>query len=219
MEKVLKICGKGRIRLRPDTVCAVLTLEGVEKKYADVLQTAQEALEQVKSALEKSGFRKEELKTSDFRVETKYEGARDEKGEWKQKFVGYQYTHALNLRFPADNMLLGKFISAVANSGAEPVFSFSYTVKDIEHAKEWLLREAVKDCAKKAFVLADAAKVELAGIVEINYSPDDKNFSVRPMQPMRLRAAADSAPASLSLDVTPEDIEVADTVTVVWEIV
>lgn len=35
---------------------------------------------------------------------------------------------------------------------------------------------------------------------------------------MRLRAAADAAPANLSLDVTPDDIEVVDTVTVVWEI-
>ena len=32
------------------------------------------------------------------------------------------------------------------------------------------------------------------------------------------RAAADAAPANLSLDVTPDDIEVVDTVTVVWEI-
>ena len=218
MDKVLRICGKGKIRLRPDTVCAELTLEGVGKEYAEALQAAQEALEKVTGALEKSGFRKEELKTSDFRVETKYEGYRDEKGDWKQKFVGYQYPHALNLRFPADNTLLGEFISAVANSGAEPVFSFSYTVKNIENAKDWLLREAVKDCAKKALILADAAKVELVSIVEIDYSPDDKNFSARPIQPMRLRAAADAAPANLSLDVTPDDIEVVDTVTVVWEI-
>ena len=27
MDKVLRICGKGKIRLRPDTVCAELTLE------------------------------------------------------------------------------------------------------------------------------------------------------------------------------------------------
>lgn len=127
MDKVLRICGKGKIRLRPDTVCAELTLEGVGKEYAEALQAAQEALEKVTGALEKSGFRKEELKTSDFRVETKYEGYRDEKGDWKQKFVGYQYTHALNLRFPADNTLLGEFISAVANSGAEPcLFLFLY---------------------------------------------------------------------------------------------
>lgn len=84
MDKVLRICGKGKIRLRPDTVCAELTLEGVGKEYAEALQAAQEALEKVKGALEKSGFRKEELKTSDFRVETKYEGYRDEKGDWKQ---------------------------------------------------------------------------------------------------------------------------------------
>ncbi len=217
MDKVLKVCGRGRIRLRPDTICAELTLEGVEKEYAAALQKAQAALEEIKAALQKAGFPKEELKTSDFRVDTKYEGYRDEQGDWKQKFVGYQYTHALKMRFAADNALLGAFVSALAASKAEPVFSFSYTVKDAEAAKEWLLREAVKDCAKKALTLADAANVALAGISQIDYAWNDKEFAVRPIQPMKLRAA-ETAPAHLSLDVTPDDVEVSDVVTVVWEI-
>ena len=51
MDKVLRICGKGKIRLRPDTVCAELTLEGVGKEYAEALQAAQEAFEKVTGAL------------------------------------------------------------------------------------------------------------------------------------------------------------------------
>ena len=123
----------------------------------------------------------------------------------------------MKLRFSADNARLGAFVAALAACSSAPVFSFSYTVANAEEAKEWLLREAVKDCAKKALVLAQAACVELAGIREIDYSWGEKDFSVRPVQPMRLKAA-EAVPAAFSLDVTPDDIEISDTVTVTWEI-
>lgn len=122
MDKILKVTGKGTIRLRPDTICAEITLQGTEKEYAAALAKAQKELEEVKGALAGAGFPEEEIKTSDFRTETKYEGYRDGKGDWKQKFIGYQYTHALKIRFAADNALLGAFISALAGCGAAPVF-------------------------------------------------------------------------------------------------
>lgn len=218
MDKILKVTGKGTIRLRPDTICAEITLQGTEKEYAAALAKAQKELEEVKGALAGAGFPEEEIKTSDFRTETKYEGYRDGKGDWKQKFIGYQYTHALKIRFAADNALLGAFISALAGCGAAPVFSFAYTVKNVSQAKEWLLSEAVKDCERKAAVLARAAGVELKAIGSIEYSACEKNFAVRPVQPMRLMAAEASARTNVEIEVTPDDIEVSDTVNVVWVI-
>ena len=217
MDKILKVSGRGKIRLRPDTICAEITLQGTDEVYSEALRRAEEQLKEIKTAVASAGFAEADLKTSDFRVDTKYENVRTEKGEWTQKFVGYQYTHVLKLRFSADNARLGAFVAALAACSSDPVFSFSYTVANAEEAKEWLLREAVKDFEKKALVLAQAACVELAGIREIDYSWGEKDFSVRPVQPMRLKAA-EAVPAAFSLDVTPDDIEISDTVTVTWEI-
>lgn len=81
MDKILKVTGKGTIRLRPDTTCAEITLQGTEKEYAAALAKAQKELEEVKGALAGAGFPEEEIKTSDFRTETKYEGVpRRERG-------------------------------------------------------------------------------------------------------------------------------------------
>ena len=41
MDKILKVTGKGTIRLRPDTICAEITLQGTEKEYAAALAKAQ----------------------------------------------------------------------------------------------------------------------------------------------------------------------------------
>ena len=48
MEKELKIHGRGKIRLRPDTVCADVTIEGLGKTCAEALTKADEAFGRVK---------------------------------------------------------------------------------------------------------------------------------------------------------------------------
>ena len=51
MDKILKVTGKGTIRLRPDTICAEITLQGTEKEYAAALAKAQKELEEVKGGI------------------------------------------------------------------------------------------------------------------------------------------------------------------------
>ena len=125
MDKILKVSGRGKIRLRPDTICAEITLQGTDEVYSEALRRAEEQLKEIKTAVASAGFAEADLKTSDFRVDTKYENVRTEKGEWTQKFVGYQYTHVLKLRFSADNARLGAFVAALAACSSAPVFSFS----------------------------------------------------------------------------------------------
>ena len=95
-----------------------------------------------------------------------------------------------------------------------------YTVKDPEAAKNELLGRAVKDAKAKAAVLADASDVKLKEIQTIDYSWDELDFEVRPMSDMMLRSEkCMEAGGSYDFDIEPDDIEVSDTVTVVWEIV
>ena len=192
MEREIRVRGKAKIRLRPDTVYADIALEGTGKTCEEALSLASEGAEKVKAALAERGFSPEELKSADFRVDAKYENARGENGEWRQAFA-----------------------SAVAASGADPLFSFSYTVKDLSAVREWLLKEAVKDAAKKALVLANAAGLELKGISRIDYASGEAGVSLHPVRPMRLSAAADGA-KGISLDLSPEDAEAEESVSVVW---
>lgn len=213
MERELKVRGRARLKLRPDTVCADVTLEGTGKSCGEALSSAEEALGRVKRALSGAGFAEEALKSADFRVEARYENTHKENGEWGQVFVGYGYRHLLKIRFAADNEKLGAFAAALASSGADPLLSFSYTVGNTEAAREWLLREAVKDAAKKALVLADASGIVLKEISRIDYAPADSDFSVRPVRPMRLNGADT---ASLSFGADPDEVTLEDGVEVVW---
>ena len=95
-------------------------------------------------------------------------------------------------------------------------------MKDPEAAKNLLLDKAVKDAVAKAGVLAGAAGQKLGEIQNMDYSWGRIDFEYRPMDRDLSIGLAEPGCAvescSLNLDIEPDDIEVEDTVTIVWEI-
>ena len=125
----VKVTGIGMLRLKPDTTRVSLSLSGKHKEYAEAVRRSTEDTEKLKDILAGLGFERSGLKTLNFRVDPRYESYH-ENNEYKQRFVGYEFHHGLKLEFASDNALLGKVLYALANSGLDPEFSLSYTVKD-----------------------------------------------------------------------------------------
>ncbi len=216
--RTIRVTGKGMLRVKPDTTRITLTLEGERKDYAETLCASSDDTERLKTLLEGFGFAREDLKTLFFNVDTAYESY-EEEGVYRQRFKGYRYRHEMKAEFPNDNDRLGRILAALANSPVQPQFGVSYTVKDPEALKNQLLERAVADAKEKAAVLARAAGVPLGAIQSVDYSWGQIDFEVHPMDRLCAeKLALDEGNAALSLDVQPDDIEAADTVTVVWEI-
>lgn len=220
--RTIRITGRGKIRLRPDMTRITITLEGTYPEYSEALRHSAQDTDQIKDILTVFGFERSDLKTLNFGVDTAYEGY-NENGIYKQKFVGYKFRHQMKVEFASDNDRLGKILYALAHCPVNPEFKLSYTVKDQEAAKNELLGKAVTDAREKATVLTQAAGVRLKDIQRIDYSWGQIDFEVRPMS--RNMLSGDEidnllAPlsASYDVDIEPDDIEVSDTVTVVWEI-
>jgi len=216
--RTIKVTGKGKISVKPDMTRLTITLEGTCKDYGLTLKRTSEDTEKLRDLVGGLKFKKEDLKTINFNVDTDYESY-EEDGVYKQRFTGYRYIHVLKLEFDSDNERLGQLLFALAASDLHPEFRISYTVKDREAAKNELLGNAVKDAAEKAKILADAAGVTLKEIRNINYSWGEIDLDVHPMNLMCERSMK-IAPAAgaYDLNIEPDDIEVSDTVTVVWEI-
>ncbi len=120
--------------------------------------------------------------------------------------------------FESDNEKLGKVVYALAHSDIRPEFRISYTVKDQEAAKKELLGKAVQDAKEKAVVLADASGVALKDIQRIDYTWGQLDFEARPMNDMVMCKMSVAGSESYDMAIEPDDIEVTDTVTVIWEI-
>ena len=220
--RTIRVTGKGQIKVKPDMTRITMSLEGTYPDYGEALRHSSLDTERLKDVLSAFGFERSDLKTLNFNVETEYESYKD-KGTYKQRFVGYKFRHMMKVEFPSDNDRLGKVLYALANCPVKPEFRLSYTVSDPEAAKNELLGKAVTDAKEKAFVLTQAAGVTLKTIQSIDYSWGQINFEVQPMNRMLMADECLAAPmtaeeSSYDMDIEPDDIEVSDTVTVLWEI-
>ena len=218
--RTIRVTGKGQIKVKPDVTRLTITCEGTYKEYGDTLKHSSEDTEKLKDLFEEFVFERADLKTLSFNIDTEYESYQ-ERNVWKQRFKGYRFSHIMKVEFPSDNDRLGKILYALSKSPVKPQFRISYTVSDPEGAKNALLGNAVADAKAKAEVLTQAAGVTLKDIQTIDYSWGQVSFEVHPTD--RLMTLADCGAAaeedcSYDMDIEPDDIQVSDTVTVLWEI-
>ena len=220
--RTIRVTGKGQIKVKPDMTRITLSLEGIYPEYGETLRRSSQDTERLKDLLTGFGFERSDLKTLNFSVDSEYESYKD-KGAYKQRFVGYKFRHLMKVEFLSDNGRLGKVLYALANCPVKPEFRLSYTVSDPEAAKNELLGKAITDAKEKAAALTQAAGVTLKEIQSIDYSWGEINFEVQPMSRMVMTEECLAEPmavgaGSYDMDIEPDDIDVSDTVTVVWEI-
>ena len=213
--RTMKVTGRGRLKLRPDTTRLTLTLGGVEPEYDAALRRSADETKMLAAAFKEVGFARTDLKTQTFNINTEYEGYEDN-GVWKQRFVGYRFQYVLRVDFDSDNERLGRTLAALASCAVNAEIRISYTVSDPDAAKNALLGKAVADAGEKAAVLADVAGVQLGVIQTIDYSWGEISFE---LQPTDMLAKPMASKARFDMDIEPDDIDVSDTVTVVWEII
>ena len=219
--RTIRVTGKGQIKVHPDMTRITMTLEGIYPEYADTLRRSSEDTEQLRDTLEPFGFERTALKTLRFDIDTEFESYK-EHDSWKQRFIGYKFQHVLKVEFDSDNERFGRILYALAHCQLHPEFSISYFVKDPEASKNELLGKAVSDAKEKASVLTSAAGVSLKDIQSIDYSWGEINFEYHPMNKELLMEDCMCEPCeaggSYDVNMEPDDIEVSDTVTVIWEL-
>lgn len=215
--RTIRITGNGQKKLRPDTTRVTILLEGSNPEYGEILRRSAQDTDCLKEILADFGFERSDLKTLNFHVDTEYESYK-EKNTFKKRLVGYRFRHQMKVEFASDRERLGKILHALSHCPVMPELAISYTVKDPEAAKNELLGKAIADAKEKAAALTAAAGVELKDIQSIDYSRGEIELEVRPMNYAMAGKLREMSDESCNLDIEPDDIEISDTVTVVWEI-
>lgn len=219
MDKTMKITGKGKVSVKPDIIRLNMTMEESYKEYEVTLRQSSETTKILKELFVSLGFKNDDLKTRSFDINTKYESYKAKDQSWKKRLIGYTYTHHMFIEFDADTKKLGEILYALAHSVITPEISIEYTVSDPEKHKDKLLKNAIEDSKHKAEVLANAADVKLGDIVSIDYSWGEINFVSEPIQNFAFASAEKTtARAGYDIDIEADDIDVTDTVTVIWNI-
>lgn len=214
MNKTITVTGNGKVSARPDYVRLTMSLEAKDSQYDKAMEMAANKIEQLDACLVAVGFEKSAIKTTSFQVRTEYDNVRDKYGGYKQVFKGYAVGHNLQLEFDLDTKRLARALTAIAQCVAEPHISIDFTLKDPTEVRDEVLKAAAENARRKALVLCEAAGVTLGDLLSINYSWGEIKVSSRTDFVL-----SEAAPVmAKAFDFEPEDIDLTDTATFVWEI-
>lgn len=220
MTKELRVTGKGNIQVVPDLTIVSVTLSKTETTYKQALVSSSKESKELKELLLPLGIKEESIKTKMFNVEPHYAYYKDKYGDSKSKVDGYTFNHRVNFKFDIDNKLLGKILYQLTKSKTASNIEINYSFKDVEGAKNKLLKSAVDDAFKKAKILEESTGVKLVNISSINYSFDELEITVNPYsRRFTQNLLCDcGCNGTIDLDVNPDDISLGDVVTITWEI-
>ena len=218
MPRTITVKGMGNVKTAPDYVVVSMNLEAQGMEYEETMEQAAQQIDYLNTSLEAVGFEKRSVKTTNFNVRTAYESVKDKNGNYKSVFNGYVCSHRLKVEFDFDTKRLAQTLSAISKSLAKPELSIAFTVKDPSAINKELLRSATINAREKAEVLCEASDVELGDLLTIDYNWGELNIVSRTDYMLEERVMSMPMKAMADMDIEPDDIDVSDTATFVWEI-
>jgi uncharacterized protein YggE len=206
--RLMSVKGTAKVTGAPDWVVIILNIESESYNYEECTRILAERTEQLKRELLSVGIEQKSLKTFHFDINTSFDWV-----DGKRIFRGYKASHKLKVEFPFDKNYMNKVMQRLGQTKSHASFRIAFTIAEPEYLREQALAEAVKNATRKAELLAEAAGVRLGDIVRIDYTWTDILIE----SPLAVREVA--APlAAPNYDFTPEDIDVKESVSVVWTI-
>ena len=216
MERLITVKGIGNINIKPDLIIINRELVSHKYDYEETMKLATDSVSKLEKAIEEAGFNKKELKTTRFNIRTSYKSYYDENKNYKNKFDGYICEQGLKLQFDLDMQVLSKVLTAITKSGVEPRLNIRFSVKDKEKVNEELLINATENARRRAEVLAKASKVNLGKLLTINYNWSEVGIYSKTTYEMENKSLV--MEEAYAPNIEPDDIELSDTATFVWEI-
>lgn len=217
MNRTITVKGMGKVNAKPDLAILTVNLEAKEMEYEAAIVSAAKKINNLQDSIKGVGFQKSDLKTTKFEVSPQFENVRDKINSYKLVFDGYVVIHSLKLEFDLDMKKMSEVLTALSNCGANPEFTIAFSVKDKTAVNESLLINATENAKAKAAILAKASGVKLGQIISIDYNWGELYlYSHTQYNSPDMMMVSEDAP---SIDIEPEDIDVSDSVTLVWEII
>lgn len=219
MTRTITVKGLGNVSAKPDQIVITMILESMDKSYDQAMQISVTKISQLTAALTKVGFEKSDLKTTNFNVKTEYDSVR-KNGRYEQVFLGYKCVQNLKLQFDLDVQRLALVLGEISGCMAEPNMQIRFTVKNPAAISDELLRSATINAKTKAEILCEASGKELGDLLSISYNwgEIDVYSNTRFSMDEAVVCCAGGTADFEEMNIEPDDIEVSDTVTFIWEI-
>ncbi len=217
-EKLITVTGHGTLRIVPDVTRIELTLKSIHNTYEDAYAMAKNDIDRLASIMQETQLDKTLPKTANLDITKKTRGEYDRYGNYKGDiFIGYELDHRLKIDLGMDNVLTNNVIRLIGSKLKHAEINIAHTVKDPRPYRMQMLEQAVKDAKEKAGIMAKACGCRLGSVKSIDYSEHEIHIYSHTRCLHEAEEAICSNPESL--DINPDDMDVHDEVTVVWNLI
>lgn len=206
---LLEVQGVGTVRVQPDQTSVTVQVQNTNTEAGRAVQHVTEQVEKLLKKLQEAGFKKEEIKTSQFYL--------NENNEWREGRMfrnGYTANQTLEVKFPLDQKRMTKLTNVFADNQEGVTFQFAFGLSDKlrQQVKEDLIRKALQDARENASVIARSMNIRLGSINKIDYG--QQAAYPGPQMERAANMMMDKQAQFPQTDV--QDIELSDQVVVVW---
>ena len=218
IETTISVQGKGAIHVVPDVTRLEITIARVFPDYQKAFAQGKENSSWIVKILEYNKKPGKLAKTVKFDISDHEENEYDEKGHYIGKLCeGFDLVQCIKIDLPIDNILTTNIVRGIGKFVPGAQINIGYTVQDSRPHQLKMLERAVKDAKEKARIMAEAAECTLGKVTDSNYKYS--NVSVY-SQARNIHDSKEAfASTADSLDITPDDLVMSDTVEVTFELV
>jgi uncharacterized protein len=201
LPNTLYVGADGKYESAPDTAVLQFNVSVQDESAQAAYQHASKDVAQVREVLHSNGIEPKAATIGFFSVQPAY--------EWKngrQKPIGYRVTTDVTLKLK-DFSKIGPIVGQLADANVSESQTLSYTLENIDEAKN----KAVEDAYRRARSSAEAlARASGRNVGELSYASIDTFENQRIIAPhmARAMAAAQSAPPSPTEEFTPQNVTV-----------
>ncbi|WP_192821295.1 SIMPL domain-containing protein [Rufibacter sp. LB8] len=214
MERKLTISGKGQVAVSPDIIVISFNAEARAWEYSKTVAELNQKVENLRALVERVGVDRKQVKTKDFSIQ---KSTNWNKKLEKHEFNGFKATHALELELPLERDLINTLLAKVSKEVESLDFRIAFGVKDAREAQQRAILEAIAKAKENAALIAQATGVQLQEILDIDFSY--REITLRSKRHDYPLYEADAMTLyEPTLDFEPDDIDLNETVTIVWRI-
>lgn len=215
MEKkkdTLKISVDVNQKFTPDLIILSIHDTQLARDTKQALELSNTLFSKLQFALHNLGFDESALKTRSYNTFEKREYV-----DQREKVLGIQYTHELELSFLRESNQLDAVLSLFLKDFKTTTFTINYQLSKMDELKDQLLTKAIQQAIHKAKIIADAATMKLGTIVSVTNQQivDDIPLYVRPERNMAMKAMDSGLEFN---QMTPVEQELSESITVEFEI-
>ena len=206
----LSVTGTGEIAVAPDMATIRTGVESEADTAREALDANNEAIAAVIAALKGAGIEARDIQTSGFNVQPRYQRADRNADQPERRIIGYTVSNTVMVAV-RDLERLGGVLDAVVSAGGNRIGGIAFLVSDADKRLDEARKLAFEDAARKAGIYAEAAGVELDGILSISEGGGFQPFPRQEAMMMR-----DAAVSAVPIETGEQTLSVS--VAVTWKI-